>query len=59
MSALTLHQGEEQQEYTEHPTMLARQALLEAAEVETEDWAALLRRVARALPNRPRISRVD
>jgi hypothetical protein len=52
MAALTLHQGDQQQEFAEHPTELARQALIAAAAVEGEDWAYIIRRFARALPNR-------
>jgi hypothetical protein len=52
MTTLTLHQGDEQAEYVEHPTEVARRALLDAAAVETEDWAAVIRRAASALPRR-------
>ena len=53
--ALTLHHGDRQAQYVEHPTEVARKALLAAAEVETPDWASVLQRVASALPHRPAI----
>jgi hypothetical protein len=53
--ALTLHQGDQQAEYVEHPTETARKALMAAAEVETSAWAGILQRVASALPHRPTI----
>jgi hypothetical protein len=53
--ALTLHQGDQQAVYVEHPTEVARRALMAAAEVETFDWAQILQRVASALPHRPAI----
>jgi len=46
--ALTLHHGDQQAQYVEHPTEVARKALMAAAEVETADWAS-------ALPHRPAI----
>jgi hypothetical protein len=49
---LTLHQGDAQEDYVEHPTEIARRALIAAAEVEVEGWPGLLLRVARALPSR-------
>lgn len=53
--ALTLHHGDQQAEYVEHPTEIARKALMAAAEVETLDWANILQRVASSLPHRPAI----
>jgi hypothetical protein len=53
--ALTLHHGDQQAEYVEHPTETARKALMAAAEVETRDWASILERVASAMPHRPAI----
>jgi hypothetical protein len=55
-TVLTVLEGksERQGTFTEHPTELARQALLAAADVETPHLAAALRRVAAALPDRPR-----
>jgi hypothetical protein len=52
---LTLHQGDQQAEYVEHPTEVARKALMVAAEVENPRWAALLVRFAESLPPRPAI----
>ena len=49
---LILHHGGGRAEYVEHPTEVARKALLAAAEVETEPVAAAMRRVAAALPIR-------
>ena len=57
MATLTLHQGESKREFVEHPTEVARKALIAAAEVETDDWAAILRRVALALPRRESVTR--
>lgn len=49
---LTLHQGDAHAEYVEHPTEVARRALLAAAEVEVGRWPALLREAARQMPDR-------
>jgi hypothetical protein len=49
---LTLHQGDAKTSFVEHPTEVARRALMAAAEVETDGWPELLRRSARALPCR-------
>jgi hypothetical protein len=50
---LTLHQGDEENRvFTEHPTEAARRALLAAADVETDEWGAVLRGVASSLPRR-------
>ena len=58
-SSLTLHQGDEQREFVEHPIEIARRALLDAATLEeTADhdtsapWAGVMRRFASSLPNR-------
>lgn len=54
--ALTLHVGgiglRDPGLLRDHPTEVARQALLAAAEVEAPEWAPILRRVAAALPRR-------
>ncbi len=52
---LTLHQRDERKTYTEHPTEVARRALMDAADVETPRVAASLRRVAESLPDRKSI----
>jgi hypothetical protein len=52
MPALTLLQGDARAEYIEHPTEMARKALLAAAEVETPLLANRLVRIARLLPKR-------
>jgi hypothetical protein len=49
---LTLHQGDNRAEYTEHPIEIARKALMAAADVERDDWSGVLRRFASALPER-------
>jgi hypothetical protein len=42
---LTLHHGDAQAKYVEHPTeVVARRALLAAAEIESGRWPELLRR---------------
>jgi hypothetical protein len=51
-TSLTLIDGEEQRVFTEHPIETAKRALLEAAELEGDEWAALCRRIASTLPNR-------
>jgi hypothetical protein len=53
--ALVVHHRDQQAVYAEHPTEVARKALLAAAEVETRDWASILERVASSLPRRPAI----
>lgn len=52
MAKLTLHQGDQEAEYEEHPVEVARRALLEAAKLEDDDWAHVMRRFAGALPDR-------
>ncbi len=56
---LTLHQGDAERTFSQHPIEIARRALLEAADFEERsggetsvDWAAPLRRFANALPER-------
>lgn len=52
---LTLHQGDAQAAYGEHPVVTARKALMDAAEVEgsgDRHLASQLERFARALPKR-------
>lgn len=49
---LTLHQGTNTAAYGRHPTEIARDALLTAAEAETPEWAAVIQRFASALPHR-------
>ena len=53
--ALTLHHRGQQAQYVEHPTEVARKALLAAAEIEVPRWSALLIRFAESLPPRPAI----
>lgn len=53
--ALTLHQGAAQGSFTEHPTEIARRALLAAAGLETPVLADHLRRFADTLPHRAAI----
>lgn len=49
---LTLHEGTRSREFIEHPTEIARRALMDAADVE-DGWVAReLRRFAWALPAR-------
>jgi hypothetical protein len=50
--SLTLIEGDEQRTFTEHPMETAKRALLAAAELEGDDWAAVCRRIASALPDR-------
>lgn len=58
MPTLTLHHGDAQAAYIEHPTVTARAALLAAAAVESDRrLASQLERFARALPDRPPILR--
>jgi hypothetical protein len=52
MATFTLHQGDAEQTFVEHPTETARRALVAAADVETAWLAEELRRLAWALPNR-------
>ena len=52
MATLTLHQGDAAASFEEHPTEIARRALIAAAQVETGQLADHLRRVAETLPNR-------
>jgi hypothetical protein len=55
---LTLHQGDAERTFVEHPVEVARRALLEAADLEQDsggngpEWARIMRRVASALPRR-------
>jgi hypothetical protein len=51
--ALTLHHGNQQAEYVEHPTEVARKALLDAARVERGRLADQMRRFAENLADRP------
>lgn len=55
MTTLTLHQGDTQQEFVQHPVEVARVALYAAAEIEGGEWASVILRFASALPNRPRM----
>ncbi len=61
MAALTLHQGDAQATFVEHPTEIARKALMAAALVEAPRLADQLRCVAEALPDRApfRLHRAD
>jgi hypothetical protein len=58
MATLTLMQGDAEQAFIEHPIETARKALMAAADLEPEDWAARFRRVAAALPSRASIRKV-
>jgi hypothetical protein len=49
---LTVHHGDQAAAFSEHPTERVRRALRAAARVETEEWSALLLRMASALPDR-------
>lgn len=59
MTTLTLHQGDAEASFEEHPIEVARRALFAAAELEDDDWAYNLRRFARVLPSRTRIARAS
>jgi hypothetical protein len=53
MATLTVIGGGDQSaSFEEHLTEAARRALLAAAEIENDDWAAIIRRFASALPRR-------
>jgi hypothetical protein len=52
MAKLTLHHGAAEQAFTEHPTEIARKALIAAADLEAGPWAEVLRRFASTLPHR-------
>lgn len=58
-TVLTLHQGDAEASFTEHPIEVARRALLEAAEIEGEPWARILCQVAAAIPDRREVVRFD
>jgi hypothetical protein len=51
-SALTLHHGDQQAMYVEHPTETARKALLDATQIESLRLADQMRRFADTLPDR-------
>jgi hypothetical protein len=57
MATLTLHQGNAQQAYEEHPIEVARWLLIAAARIESPGLAHQLRRFAEALPERGSIRR--
>jgi hypothetical protein len=52
MATLTVIGGGGERTFEEHPTEIARRALMAAAEVETPEWAAVVLRFASALPHR-------
>lgn len=52
MATLTLHHGDAQAAFEEHPTETARRALTAAAQVESPHLADHLRRFAETLPPR-------
>ena len=54
---LTLHHGDAEAVYIEHPIEVARKALMAAADVEDDEWRSLLRRVALSLPRRAPVRR--
>ena len=56
---LTLIDGDAHADFVEHPTEVARRALMAAAEVESDGWPELLRRSARALPHRAPVRTAD
>ncbi len=58
-TTLTLHQGQAEAAFQEHPTEVARRALREAAQFEWESgtddgmqWAGILTRFVNVLPHR-------
>jgi len=53
--ALTLHLGDAEASFEEHPIEIARKALIAAAELESPDWSAVMLRFASALPPRGRL----
>ena len=59
MATFTLMQGDAEQAFEEHPTEVARKALMAAAEVEIGRWPGLLREAAANLPDRPAIIRKE
>ena len=52
----TLHQGDAEASFVEHPVEVARKALMAAADLETPRWAEALRRFAELLPVRTTIT---
>jgi hypothetical protein len=52
MATLTLHQGDAEASFMEHPTETARKALIAAASVEKSCFADQLRRFAETFPDR-------
>jgi hypothetical protein len=54
-AALTLHHGDQQANYVEHPMEVARKALLAAADLEAGEWSFACRGIAELLPDRPAI----
>lgn len=56
---LRLIAGDNEAEFVEHPTEVARKALMAAALIETPPLADHLRRFAETLPARQRAARVE
>jgi hypothetical protein len=56
---LTRQVGDAKATFTEHPTAPARGACFAAAQAEPQEWAAVLRRLASSLPERPPIIQED
>lgn len=52
---LTLHQNDAEQQFEEHPTEVARRALMAAAAVEEGLLALAMRQAAQSLPRRDRL----
>jgi hypothetical protein len=56
MTMLTLHHGDQEWEYVEHPVEIARRALNEAADLAwaegDRDWGGIFARMASSLPDR-------
>jgi hypothetical protein len=52
MATLTLLQGNAEQAFEEHPTEIARKALIAAADLETGAFADQLHRFAATFPRR-------
>lgn len=55
----TLHQGDAEASFGEHPTEIARQALIDAAEVEGYPLADQMLRFAATLPERAQLARAE
>lgn len=54
-----LHHGGAERAFSDHPTEVARRALITAAEVEDAEWRPLILRAASALPYRAPLARAE